>query len=325
MLFSLAILLFTFPTVTAQTDLQANCTGNDRLYNGTSCYVMIGPTLAYAVAKLSCNHILGYSGHLAHMKNAAGQAAVLELANTYTGAPGDCYWMGMEIINGTVATNISTNWGNYYRNGTFVTSTYFAWDSGQPSAAANYNKVAYCKAANVAYIRIGIEQTNPSSTDPTTDWYLTTPTSPSVLTTYLPWATAPTAGMRTIAVGSGYPKNFNAVDNTTLYPFLYDSPTSTTTTAIATTTETPTTTTTETPTTTSTTTPTTTTTETTPITTSTTTNTEIPTTTTITETPSTTNTDYDTDYNYTNYNGNGNANNNSHNNINNNSDYNSDY
>uniref|UniRef100_A0A914USY8 C-type lectin domain-containing protein n=1 Tax=Plectus sambesii TaxID=2011161 RepID=A0A914USY8_9BILA len=316
MLFSLAILLFTFPTVTAQTDLQANCTGNDRLYNGTSCYVMSGPTLTHYKARLACNHILGYSGHLAHMRNAAGQAAVLELANTYTGAPGDCYWMGMELINASVATNTSTNWGNYYRNGTFVTPTYFAWDSGQPSTSTGYNRVAYCKTANklysrspgdsysslceyeeamkqpvtdleqkcaalgssfqisfvdgicyvlhpetksyndakiacndlsgyighlahvstlgqlyiasilrsaagAGYVRIGIEQTNPASTDPTTGWYLTTPTSPSVLTTYLPWAASnPTAGKRTIAMAGGYPNSFNAVANTTLCSFL---------------------------------------------------------------------------------------------------------
>ena len=72
---------------------------------------------------------------------------------TYTGAPGDCYWMGMELINASVATNTSTNWGNYYRNGTVVTSTHFAWDLGQPLTITGYNRVAYCKTANKLYSR----------------------------------------------------------------------------------------------------------------------------------------------------------------------------
>uniref|UniRef100_A0A914XRH3 C-type lectin domain-containing protein n=1 Tax=Plectus sambesii TaxID=2011161 RepID=A0A914XRH3_9BILA len=223
-------------------------------------------------------------------------------------------WTGMELMNQSVAMSNNNNWGNYYRNGTFVITTYLPWEplfslgsstnnrvaflplTGNIYTSADGNRPTVCEyeealkqpvtdleqncvnltssfftsfvngicyvmhpetktynnakmacndlsdhkghlvhvrtigelwvadalraAAGVTYARIGIEQTNPSSTDPTTGWYLTTPTSPSVLTTYLPWVTAPTTGMRTIAVTTGYPKTFNAVANTTLYPFI---------------------------------------------------------------------------------------------------------
>uniref|UniRef100_A0A914V2W7 C-type lectin domain-containing protein n=1 Tax=Plectus sambesii TaxID=2011161 RepID=A0A914V2W7_9BILA len=92
-------------------------------------------------------------------------------------------------------------------------------------------------AANVFIVRLGIAQTNTSSTDPYTGWYLTTPTNPLELTTFLPWATSyPTTGMRTIGVTVGYPKSFASLGVNTAYPFIcqYESVTSiTTTTATA--------------------------------------------------------------------------------------------
>uniref|UniRef100_A0A914VIE8 C-type lectin domain-containing protein n=1 Tax=Plectus sambesii TaxID=2011161 RepID=A0A914VIE8_9BILA len=350
MLFSLAILLFISPTVTALTDLQAQCNGTDRLYNDTSCYVVVGPKIYHYLAKISCNHYLGYSGHIVHMRDAATQAAVLQAVTTYTGY--GSYWLGLETINSSTSTTVSTNYGNYYRNGTVVIPTYFPWGPNQPVNGASYKKGSYNKSTNaiynipateqssniceyeealkqpvtdlerkcvnltssfrtlfvndVCYVahftfknyndakvacnalsgynghlahvrtmselwaadavlkgasvtcgRLGIEQTNLSSTDPYNGWYLTTPTAQSIPTTFLPWAAGyPQAGggYRTIAVQSGsYPKSFGTVNDTTPCPYLcqYDGPgpsttttTSTSATATTTTTTTPTTTTT---------------------------------------------------------------------------------
>uniref|UniRef100_A0A914X024 C-type lectin domain-containing protein n=1 Tax=Plectus sambesii TaxID=2011161 RepID=A0A914X024_9BILA len=138
MLLSLAILLFVSPTVTAVTDLQARCNGTDRLYNGTSCYVFVGPRININLAKTACNHYLGYSGHIVHMRDAATQAAVLQAATTNAGY--DSYWLGLELINSSAPTNASTRYGNYYRNGTFVIPTYFPWGPSQPVNNALYNK-----------------------------------------------------------------------------------------------------------------------------------------------------------------------------------------
>uniref|UniRef100_A0A914XPN4 C-type lectin domain-containing protein n=1 Tax=Plectus sambesii TaxID=2011161 RepID=A0A914XPN4_9BILA len=249
------------------------------------------------------------------MRSATVHATILQAANTYTGSPNSCYWLGLELINSSTSTAVSTNYGDFYRNGTVVVPTYFSWNPGQPENNAAYTVGSYCRstnanynvprtnvysniceyeeelkqpvtdleqkcvnltssfktlflngvcyvldpatknyndakvscntlsgynghlahvrsiselyvaetlryAAGVTYARIGIEQTNLSSTDPNNGWYLTTPTNRSLLTTYLPWATAPAASMRTIAVTTGYPKSFTAVASTTAYPFI---------------------------------------------------------------------------------------------------------
>uniref|UniRef100_A0A914UP99 C-type lectin domain-containing protein n=1 Tax=Plectus sambesii TaxID=2011161 RepID=A0A914UP99_9BILA len=327
MLFSLAILFFISPTFTAATDLQTQCTGTGRLYSGTSCYVLNDPWTTSSRAKISCNHILGYSGHLAHIRNAAARAAVKQLMSSYTVRVVQCAYTGLELLNPAVATTISTNWGYYYRDGIYASTTYLPWLSSHPSTNSNQNRASYCfandglvsrpessldsyiceyeealkqpvtdleqkcvnltsslytsfvngvcyvmhnesknyndakiacndisghkghlshvrtmgelwvadallNAARVTYARLGIEQTNLSSTDPNNNWYMTTPTDLSVLTIYLPWAASPTTNMRTIAVTIGYPKTFNAVDSNTVYPFIcqYGNATTTTTT-----------------------------------------------------------------------------------------------
>uniref|UniRef100_A0A914WYV0 Uncharacterized protein n=1 Tax=Plectus sambesii TaxID=2011161 RepID=A0A914WYV0_9BILA len=133
MLFSLAILLFIFPTVAALTDLQANCTGPDRRYNGTSCYVLGEPGITHSAAKLLCNHYLGYSGHLVHIRNAAVQATARELTTTYFFANVRVY-TGLEPINSSAALTDKNNWGYYYRNGTVVVPAYQQpWAAAHPS------------------------------------------------------------------------------------------------------------------------------------------------------------------------------------------------
>uniref|UniRef100_A0A914XSA4 C-type lectin domain-containing protein n=1 Tax=Plectus sambesii TaxID=2011161 RepID=A0A914XSA4_9BILA len=132
MLLSLVILLFTFPTANAVTDLQANCTGTDRRYNGTSCYVMVKTAIRHSAAKLSCNHYLGYSGHLYHIRNAAVQAVTKQLISTYSLAT-DYIWTGSETINSSAALTDKNNWAHYYRDGTFVSGTNLPWATGYPS------------------------------------------------------------------------------------------------------------------------------------------------------------------------------------------------
>uniref|UniRef100_A0A914WDQ0 C-type lectin domain-containing protein n=1 Tax=Plectus sambesii TaxID=2011161 RepID=A0A914WDQ0_9BILA len=348
MLLSLAILLFISPTVAAITDLQTQCTGTDRRYSGTSCYVIVGTTKKQDVAKTSCNHYLGYAGHLVHIRSTGIQAAVKQLMNSYSSTITNV-WTAMELINSSVSTNVNTNWGNYYRNGTFVSPTYLSWAPNQPSTYISMNRVLYnstidkmfsaagsnsypfvceyeealkqlvtdletkcvaltnplypwfvddicylmhdkdmnytdakvgCNALNgynghLAHVRsinelwvtealrnvagatrarIGIEQTDLSSSDAYNGWYLTTPTDQPVPTTYLPWATSnPVADEHTIGMKAGYPKSFETLLPPTKAPFIcqYASVTTTTTTMTTpTTTKTTTTTSTITPTTT---------------------------------------------------------------------------
>uniref|UniRef100_A0A914X785 Uncharacterized protein n=1 Tax=Plectus sambesii TaxID=2011161 RepID=A0A914X785_9BILA len=128
MLFSLVILLFTSPPVTALTDLQANCTGADRLYDGTSCYVVVGTATPQDQAKISCNHYQEYAGHLVHIRNGVVQAVVKQVMNSYANTSA-YIWTGLQLINSSVATTVSSNWGQYYRNGTFVLPTYLPWAS----------------------------------------------------------------------------------------------------------------------------------------------------------------------------------------------------
>uniref|UniRef100_A0A914XCZ9 Apple domain-containing protein n=1 Tax=Plectus sambesii TaxID=2011161 RepID=A0A914XCZ9_9BILA len=89
------------------------------------------------------------------------------------------------------------------------------------------------------YLRLGIEQTDLSSTDPYNGWYLTTPTNLPELTTFLPWTPSnPTTNKRTISVTNSYPKSFAVVDSATEQAYLcqYDGPGPTTTTTTTTTT-----------------------------------------------------------------------------------------
>uniref|UniRef100_A0A914UWL9 C-type lectin domain-containing protein n=1 Tax=Plectus sambesii TaxID=2011161 RepID=A0A914UWL9_9BILA len=318
MLFSLAILLFISLTVTAITDLQANCTGPDRRYNGTTCYVLFAYSATQDVSKISCNHYLGYSGHLVHIRNAAVQNVVHQMITNYVAFTIYCAWTGLELLNSSASHTDSSNWGYYYRNGTFFSQTYLPWLSGHPSTNLDYNRAMYCKnedrlfsyqgsnlysyvceyeeaqkqpvsnleqkcvnlmsgsvftsfvndvcyvlqsavsknyndakgscnalsgynghlahlrtveklwiaealrlVAGASYVRLGIEQTDLSSTNASIGWYLTTPTNQSMPANFLPWATSnPTTNKRTIAVVAGYPKSFATVDSTTAYPFL---------------------------------------------------------------------------------------------------------
>uniref|UniRef100_A0A914VZN8 C-type lectin domain-containing protein n=1 Tax=Plectus sambesii TaxID=2011161 RepID=A0A914VZN8_9BILA len=148
MLFSLAILLFISPTVTALTDLQVNCTGTDRLYNDTSCYVVVGTAKPHGAAKASCNHYLGYSGHLVHIRSAAVKAVVKQAMNNYIPAGTTTVWTGLQLKNSSAVTTDINNWGSYYRNGTSVTPTYLPWQSGQPSTAATNNRAYYGSAGD---------------------------------------------------------------------------------------------------------------------------------------------------------------------------------
>uniref|UniRef100_A0A914WMR9 C-type lectin domain-containing protein n=1 Tax=Plectus sambesii TaxID=2011161 RepID=A0A914WMR9_9BILA len=316
MLFSLAILLFISPTVAALTDLQTKCTGPDRRYNGTSCYVMVKNARRQNFAKLSCNHYLGYSGHLFHIKNAAAQATAKELISNYSSAD-DKVYTGLEPINSSAPFTDQNNWGHYYRDGTFVSATNLPWAPSQPTTNTAYNRVYYqpssdkiytlaetttyfciCEfeealkqpvtdleqkcsnfktgpntftsfvndvcyviqigvtknyndakvscnafsgyygrlahirtmsdlwiadtirsAARVPYARLGMEQTDLSSTNASIGWYLTTPTNQSMPATFLPWAASnPVVAKRSIAVTTGYPKIFATVDSATAYP-----------------------------------------------------------------------------------------------------------
>uniref|UniRef100_A0A914WVP5 Apple domain-containing protein n=1 Tax=Plectus sambesii TaxID=2011161 RepID=A0A914WVP5_9BILA len=83
-------------------------------------------------AKISCNHILGYSGHLHHLRNAAAQAVTKELISTYS--PSTIYvWTGLEPINSSAALTDKNNWAHYYRDGTFVSAANLSWASGDPA------------------------------------------------------------------------------------------------------------------------------------------------------------------------------------------------
>uniref|UniRef100_A0A914XK11 C-type lectin domain-containing protein n=1 Tax=Plectus sambesii TaxID=2011161 RepID=A0A914XK11_9BILA len=149
MLLSLAILLFTFPTVTAQTDLQAKCTGNDRLYNGSSCYVVVGTAKTHNEAKTSCNHYLGNSGHLVNIKSSAAQSAVRTLITNYATTTVTYVWTCLELLNSSAATSVSSNWGNYFRGGTLdAKAVYLPWYTTEPQLSATSNRVVYNKASN---------------------------------------------------------------------------------------------------------------------------------------------------------------------------------
>uniref|UniRef100_A0A914VYY0 C-type lectin domain-containing protein n=1 Tax=Plectus sambesii TaxID=2011161 RepID=A0A914VYY0_9BILA len=335
MLFSLAILLFTSPTVTAVTDLQTQCNGTDRLYNGTSCYVIDGSGKMQDAAKESCNHYPGYSGHLVHIRNAAVKAAVKQLMTKSGASSSSCAFTAMELVNSSVSPTLTTNWANYYRDGTFVSLSYLPWSPSQPSTSTANKRAMYCNyddgihtcgtndakyyvceyeealwqpvtdleqkcvalasslnpsfingvcyalrttysnynnakklckdingydghlahvrtiselwvaeafrtASNANYLWLGIEQTDLSSTDMYNGWYFTTPTGPSELTTYLPWATSyPAASKRAIGMTAGYPKSFATLSSSDDYnPFLcqYGNTTAKTTTTTSTTT-----------------------------------------------------------------------------------------
>uniref|UniRef100_A0A914UIC0 C-type lectin domain-containing protein n=1 Tax=Plectus sambesii TaxID=2011161 RepID=A0A914UIC0_9BILA len=93
---------------------------------------MVKTAVKAEVAKGKCNHYLGYSGHLVHIRNVVVLAAVKQLISTY-GTSTDYIWTGMEPINASAAVT-ANNWANYYRNGTSVSPTYLPWAPSNPAA-----------------------------------------------------------------------------------------------------------------------------------------------------------------------------------------------
>uniref|UniRef100_A0A914UJX2 C-type lectin domain-containing protein n=1 Tax=Plectus sambesii TaxID=2011161 RepID=A0A914UJX2_9BILA len=122
----------------AITDLESQCNsigGNlTHIYANGSCYVLHPQAVLYMFAKLSCNDILGYGGHLVHPKS----SAEIDILLTMQQSGGVGYsWIGVEQPDWNSANNV----GWYYTTPMDDNSpaTYVKWKSGEPNGGWTAN------------------------------------------------------------------------------------------------------------------------------------------------------------------------------------------
>uniref|UniRef100_A0A914VFN9 C-type lectin domain-containing protein n=1 Tax=Plectus sambesii TaxID=2011161 RepID=A0A914VFN9_9BILA len=114
------------------------------VYFGTSCLILHTELKKFNAAKLSCLDILGYSGHLVHIRSLSYQPVIESLMNASSVST---VWTGTECY-GTCTTASSTGWyyttsaRKYEESATFIawsatgkTGNSVAWQKGQKSIA----------------------------------------------------------------------------------------------------------------------------------------------------------------------------------------------
>lgn len=75
----IVLLLVNAPLIFAATNLQNQCNKPLSTYFGTSCLILHTEQKRYNTAKISCNDILGYSGHLVHIRSLDYQPVIESL------------------------------------------------------------------------------------------------------------------------------------------------------------------------------------------------------------------------------------------------------
>uniref|UniRef100_A0A914VMG4 C-type lectin domain-containing protein n=1 Tax=Plectus sambesii TaxID=2011161 RepID=A0A914VMG4_9BILA len=143
-MFEHILLLLLLPAfVFSATDLQTACNGIDRIYSGGSCLVLNKTAVKYSKAKVSCEHYLGYSGHLVFIRSVTVQNTLKQLitSNSVTGV-----YVGYEQTNATGLRN--ANWAYAYKNGSTITASFLPWKTGYPLTITSYDR-AYFSASGV--------------------------------------------------------------------------------------------------------------------------------------------------------------------------------
>uniref|UniRef100_A0A914XGS8 C-type lectin domain-containing protein n=1 Tax=Plectus sambesii TaxID=2011161 RepID=A0A914XGS8_9BILA len=121
-----ALLIFNFPLIYSATDLQNQCNIPLSVYYGTSCLILHTELKRYNTAKIACNDILGYSGHLVHIRSLDYQPVIESLMNASSVLNA---WIGTECY-GTCTTASYSNW--YYTTPTRKfeeSATFIAWSA----------------------------------------------------------------------------------------------------------------------------------------------------------------------------------------------------
>uniref|UniRef100_A0A914VJ02 C-type lectin domain-containing protein n=1 Tax=Plectus sambesii TaxID=2011161 RepID=A0A914VJ02_9BILA len=140
MMFPLAVLLFTSPTLTAATgtDLEQKC-ANVTSYSATwfvngVCYVYHGKDgTLYQDAKVSCNDINGYNGHLPHVSNMAELSALNAIVQS---TPLYGAWLGIERLD-TTSSDLNQGWYLTTPTDPPVPTTFLPWSTINPPNSAS--------------------------------------------------------------------------------------------------------------------------------------------------------------------------------------------
>uniref|UniRef100_A0A914X2R8 C-type lectin domain-containing protein n=1 Tax=Plectus sambesii TaxID=2011161 RepID=A0A914X2R8_9BILA len=138
------LFLLLFPTlVFSETELETACSGTDRVYSDGSCLVLNKTAVKYSLAKVSCEHYLGYSGHLVFIRSVTVQNTLKQLIKNNSVSN---VYVSYEHTNTTGLRNNS--WFYAYTNGSTITASFLPWKTGFPSMATN-NDRAYFSASGV--------------------------------------------------------------------------------------------------------------------------------------------------------------------------------
>uniref|UniRef100_A0A914WUA8 C-type lectin domain-containing protein n=1 Tax=Plectus sambesii TaxID=2011161 RepID=A0A914WUA8_9BILA len=124
--------------VFSATDLETTCTGTDRVYSDGSCLVLNKTAVRYSKAKVSCEHYLGYSGHLVFIRNDIVENTLQQLITSNSVSN---VYVGYEQTNTTGLRNGS--WVYAYTNGSTATASYLPWKTGSPSKNNTYDRTYY--------------------------------------------------------------------------------------------------------------------------------------------------------------------------------------
>uniref|UniRef100_A0A914W7H5 C-type lectin domain-containing protein n=1 Tax=Plectus sambesii TaxID=2011161 RepID=A0A914W7H5_9BILA len=116
----LLLSLLTVSTSNAATNLEVQCNKSSAVhtYWGTSCYIIHTETNMYNTAKMSCNDILGYSGHLVHIRSPP-MLAVIEQLMSAAGGLGNI-WIGTECFGSCSQWYYTTPTRKYEENASYV-------------------------------------------------------------------------------------------------------------------------------------------------------------------------------------------------------------
>uniref|UniRef100_A0A914X4W9 C-type lectin domain-containing protein n=1 Tax=Plectus sambesii TaxID=2011161 RepID=A0A914X4W9_9BILA len=119
---SSALLILLFSPLVVGTALQTECVGSDRVYSGSSCYVLHKNASLYSKAKTACDDYLGYSGHLIFIRDNSSKAALHQLmsSNSVTTA-----YTGYEQTNTSGLRNAS--WAYASSDGTYTPASFIPW------------------------------------------------------------------------------------------------------------------------------------------------------------------------------------------------------
>uniref|UniRef100_A0A914UXA8 Uncharacterized protein n=1 Tax=Plectus sambesii TaxID=2011161 RepID=A0A914UXA8_9BILA len=141
-----ALLFLNLPLIVAATDLQSQCNQPLSTYFGSSCLILHTEQKKFNTAKIACNDILGYSGHLVHIRSPDYQPVIESLMST--GSVSNA-WIGTECY-GTCTTASNAGWyyttptKRYEEGATFIawsgigmTGNSLIWQMGQKSVATD--------------------------------------------------------------------------------------------------------------------------------------------------------------------------------------------